>query len=116
MKKYLLLFIALVWCGSFTYAQQFPYRDSAGELKDNAYFANSPTDMGDKLKQFTTDDDTSLLQQFLSMYGLDAYEGKDKAIRYTKGIVNLTLSLVSLVALVWLIYGFYMMFFSSHEE
>jgi hypothetical protein len=72
--------------------------------------------MGDELAAATTEDDESILNQLLSMYDLDQYDGPDRAIRYVRGIVNLVLSFASLIVFIRLIYGFYAMFFSGQEE
>lgn len=93
------------------HAQEFPYNGI-----DNSYYFDSPVDMGAELAAATTEDDESLLNTFLAMYDLDAYDGPDKALHYARGIINLILSLASLVVLIWLIYGFYAMFFSGQEE
>ncbi len=90
----------------------FPY----GEQVDSQYYSEESTNTNALLKQHTTTDKDSLLNKLLAMYGLDDYNGEDKAIHFVKGIINLLLSLASFVVFVWLIYGFYMMFFSEHEE
>jgi len=58
----------------------------------------------------------SLVASFLEIFGFntDDYQGKmPKAIIYAKSIINLLLSLLSFVALIILIYTFYLMFFSE---
>ena len=61
----------------------------------------------------------SLLNSFLNMFGFGGseYDGQvPKAIIYLKFIINLLLSLVSFIALVVIIYAFYMMFFTEDAK
>ncbi len=91
---------------------EFPY----GKQIDGKYYSEESTNTSTLLKQHTTTDKDSLLNKLLAMYGLNDYDGEDKAIHFVKGIINLVLSLASFIVFVRLIYGFYMMFFSEHEE
>jgi ABC-type transport system involved in cytochrome bd biosynthesis fused ATPase/permease subunit len=52
------------------------------------------------------------------MFGLDSeeYEGPSKALNYIRGIINLLLGLTSFVALVMIIYSFYLLFFSEDTK
>lgn len=94
-----------------TSAQEFYY----GGQDSNNYFDES-VDMWSQLKDATVNNDNSILNTLLRLFELDSYDGPDKALRYIRWVINLALSFVSLIVLVWLIYGFYMMFFSSEEE
>lgn len=65
-------------------------------------------------------DEWSVLNRLLSLFNLSQQSrydsGTSKAIYYAKMIVNMMLSFVSFIALVMLIYAFYMMFFSKEES
>ena len=54
----------------------------------------------------------------MEKFGLNtaAYAGNDKATAYVRVVMNYFLGLATFVALIMLVYGFYMMFFSGQEE
>jgi vancomycin permeability regulator SanA len=62
--------------------------------------------------------ENSLLNKFLQAFGFwgPTYEGIPKALIYVKNIVNLLLWLVSFVALVIILYSFYLMFFTEDSK
>jgi hypothetical protein len=97
------------------YAQNtFFYNDTV----DSNQLFNESVDLGEELAVNTVDDNTSLLNELLEIFDLDSQslQGDNKAILYIKGILNLLLGLASFIVIIWLIYGFYRMFFSSEEE
>ena len=61
--------------------------------------------------------ENSIINRLLEVFGLnsDTFDWDHKFIYYVKGILNLTLGLLSLIALVMTIYTFYMMFFSDND-
>ncbi|MDR2189729.1 MAG: pilin [Candidatus Peribacteria bacterium] len=61
----------------------------------------------------------SLLNKFLNTFGFGNAmytSGEQKAIIYIRAIINLLLSLVTFIALVILLYSFYLMFFTEESK
>lgn len=65
-----------------------------------------------------TTDDNSILVKLLEIFGLDNFiSGSNTgATNYISYIVNIALGLGAFIALIMIIYGFYLMFFSAQDE
>lgn len=121
MKKILfslLLLIGLTWF--FVKWEDFPY-DVSKEWNVVKSFDNESLDIWNVITQDAVQPDTSILQRLLSIFQLKWSNWYDtnwelKAFAYVKMIINFMLALVSLIALILTIYGFYLMFFSWQDE
>lgn len=120
MKKMFLKMLSLSLLGLFGiinigafWANDFPY-----EISDTT--SQGSTDFADMVNQDAIQNQDWALAQLLEVFQLSNQDwyGNDnqKALNYIKWILNMALSLTSLVALLLLVYVFYMMFFSGHEE
>lgn len=117
IKKLILTSIVAMTISSFWFSIDFyyDYEDSSTPIWDE-------TKIGTIIKTDVINDNDSSLSKLLELFHLsdksryNNWWGKSKAIYYAKMIINMALSLVSLIALVMLIYAFYMMFFSKHES
>lgn len=108
----LLMTITLVTGLQFTLAQDFPYN-----LENEAQWSSIDI-ASDVITPDLVDSDKSTLSRLLETFGLTtrAYsQTNDKATAYVRVVINYFLSIASFVALVVVIYGFYMMFFSEQE-
>ena len=65
------------------------------------------------LKQ--TNQQGSLLERLLDTFGLN-YAGDGKALSYIQIVINYVLSFTAFIALIVIIYGFYMMFFRDQDK
>jgi hypothetical protein len=114
LKKIILISLVTVWITSFWFSQGFPYEITATNTWE--------TDVWNMIKTDVINNDDSSLNQLLDLFHLsdqDRYQDgvwTSKAIYYAKMIINLLLSFVSLIALVMLIFAFYLMFFSTQES
>jgi len=60
---------------------------------------------------------TSLTRRLADLFGVGAFLDEDAAgFAYLRALINLALSFASFIALGFLIYGFYFMFFSDDEK
>ncbi|MBP6911431.1 hypothetical protein KBC03_07735 [Patescibacteria group bacterium] len=76
--------------------------------------AGTPTaDQGAILS--STNQEDSLLERLLSTFNIN-YAGNDKALKYVQIVVNYVIALVAFIALVVIMYGFYMMFFRDQDK
>lgn len=76
--------------------------------------AGAPTsDAGILLAQ--TNQRASLLERLLDVFGIN-YAGDGKALSYIQIIINYVLSFTAFIALIVIIYGFYMMFFREQDK
>lgn len=72
-----------------------------------------------QISDVVTDDQGKwILVQLLDIFGFggEEYDGVPKAIVYVQNIVNLLLGLTSFIALIIIIYSFYLMFFSEDQK
>lgn len=83
-----------------------------GEMKA-ATTQRATADAGEILKQ--TNQWGSLLEKLLSTFGLN-YAGDGKALNYIQIVINYVLSFTAFIALIVIIYGFYMMFFWEEDK
>jgi len=121
MKKILFSLLLLIWLTWFFVKwEDFPYDVSTdgNVVKD---FDDESLDIWAVVTQDAVNPDNSLLQRLLSVFKLkwSNWYNNDwdmKAFAYVKMIVNFMLALVSLIALILTIYGFYLMFFSGQDE
>lgn len=90
-------------------AEPFPYTD-------NNYTAGATTNAGQVLQQ--TNQWGSILENMLDLFGINYADpsGEGKAIVYVQVIINYVLSLLGLVALVLIVYSFYMIFFGKSDD
>jgi hypothetical protein len=79
---------------------------------------NWNTDFGEIIKTNVVENNDSDLNELIGTFhnNSEVLTNENKATSYVKIIINYFLALIGLVALIVLIYGFYMMFTSSHEE
>lgn len=98
-----LMFQAQAWN---IYNASFPYTDGN-------YTANPTTDVGQVLKQ--SNQWWSLLEDFLDLFGIN-YSWPEKAISYVQVLINYVLALVWFIAVLILIYSFYMIFFGKSDD
>lgn len=76
--------------------------------------AGTPTsDWGQVLN--TTNQGGSLLERLLATFNLN-YAGNDKALSYVQIVLNYIIVLLAFIAVVVIIYGFYMMFFREQDK
>lgn len=102
------------WIGRWDYSEKdtfkFPY--------DNKYVQDNPTtELQDQVDYGM--DDTSIMTRLLKIFNLDTKAinwSEHKFINYVRAIINIALWLLSFIALIMVIYTFYMMFFSENEE
>lgn len=90
-------------------AEPFPYTD-------NNYTAGATTDAWQVLQQ--TNQGGSILENMLDLFGINYADpsGSGKAIVYVQVIINYVLALLGLIALVLIIYSFYMIFFGKSDD
>lgn len=98
-----LVHMCLIWQ---SYATDFYYTD-------NNYTASATTDLGSVLKQ--TNQWGSLLENLLDVFGIN-YAWPDKALSYIQIIINYVLSLLGMLALILIIYSFFMIFFGKSDD
>ncbi len=114
IKKILWWYLAsflLISSRVFAQSIDFYYK---GVEKDSA-----TTDIAHDITKTAVETDDSLLAQLTEMFipsYANYWSGTSRAIYYVKWMVNTWLGLVSLISLILVIYGFYLMFFSEDEE
>ena len=115
IKKIILTSILAIWITSFWFTIDFPY-----EYNESTTAAWDETEIWNIIQTDVVYNDDSALNKLLDLFQLSDQWRYDswtsKAIYYAKMIINMLLSLVSLIALVMLIAAFYMMFFSKQES
>ncbi len=103
--------LSIIW---FWFSYDFYY-----DYHDNTTAIWNETEIWWIIKTDVVQNNDSVLNRLLSLFNLSnqgRYDsGTSKAIYYAKMIVNMLLSFVSFIALIMLIYAFYMMFFSKEE-
>ncbi len=87
----------------------FPY--------DNEFTKDPTTELQDKVDIDKEYGEKSILTQLLEVFWLKdgAFEWDHKFINYARAILNMALWLLSVVALIMIIYTFYLMFFSEND-
>lgn len=99
----------------FWFAIDFPY-----DYNESTTPIWSETEIWQIIQTDVINENESSLNKLLELFNLSQqsryWSGTSKAIYYAKMIVNMLLSLVSLIALAMLIFAFYLMFFSRHES
>lgn len=117
LKKIILISLISIWITSFWFAQDFYY-----DYDTDSTDVWNETEIWNIIQTDVINNNESALNQLLDLFQLSnksRYQngwGTSKAIYYAKMIVNLLLSFVSLIALVMLIFAFYLMFFSTQES
>ncbi|MEI7478004.1 MAG: hypothetical protein WCJ81_06000 [bacterium] len=104
----LVLGVSVVTAGMHVLAAPVPF-----PYTDNNYTTTPTADAGQLLKQ--TSQNGSLLENLLTLFGIN-YSGPDKALSYVQVIINYVLSILGLIALVMIIYSFYMIFTGKAED
>ncbi len=115
--SYRVILFWLLLGGGYSHAQNIP--QDIGFYYGDGWTEGASTDLGHLIKEESINNSDSLLNQLIELFWLTnpAYwTGTSRTIDYVKWIINLSLSLVSLIALILIIYGFYLMFFSKDEE
>lgn len=85
-------------------------------------FTNNPqgedaTEVGKLTKKYAIDPQQGAVQRIIDLFfDSDLNTPQQKATYYIKGVLNLFLSIIGFVALVYVIYGFYKMFASAGED
>lgn len=85
-------------------------------------FTNNPqgeaaTEIGKLTKKYAIDENQWAVQRIIDLFfDSDLNTPEQKATYYIKGVVNLFLSIIGFVALIYVIYGFYKMFASEGED
>lgn len=118
-KKLILTFIitSTIWI-SFG-VENFPYDYKTSDASTPIWLE---TEIWAMIKYDVINDDESVLNKLLELFNLsnqwryNYWNWTSKAVYYAKMIVNMLLSFVSFIALVMLIYAFYMMFFSKEDS
>ena len=95
---------------------KFFYMDTPVAWDVNAI--SQSEDLGALVAAGIATSEKTLLNSFLKMFGFGGaeYAGVPKALIYAKFIINLLLWLVSFLALVIIIYSFYIMFFTEDSK
>ena len=94
----------------------FPYDNTPVAWNVDSIWATE--DLGAMVAQGMVISDKSLVNSFLKIFGFATpeYEGIPKALIYIKFIINILLWLVAFIALVMVIYSFYIMFFTEDSK
>lgn len=79
----------------------------------NQYTQQVTTNAGTVLRQ--TNQWGSVLENMLDLFGIN-YAWPDKAISYVQIIINYVLALLGFIALLFIIYSFYMIFFGKSDD
>jgi len=122
-KRLLFIVLVLVWVSWFLVRwEDFPYTDANGWATITNDDSNTSLEIWKIINENAVQADNSILQRLLLIFKLkwsNRYNAETwhlKAFAYVKMIVNYMLTLVSLIALILTIYGFYLMFFSGQDE
>lgn len=86
-------------------------RDPYYQEMNNA--GKATADAGDILKQ--TNQKGSILERLLDVFDIN-YAGDGKALSYVQVVINYVISFAAFIALIVIIYGFYMMFFREQDK
>lgn len=86
----------------------FPYQDGS-----TTYTAWATTNVGSVLKAWNQE--WSFLETMLDLFGIN-YTGPDKAISYVQILINYALALLWFIALLVILYSFYMIFFGKSDD
>ena len=97
------MFQAQAW---WIYDASFPYTDGN-------YTQWATTDIGQVLKQ--ANQGWSILENFLDLFGIN-YAWPEKAISYVQVLINYILALLWFIAILLIIYSFYMIFFGKSDD
>lgn len=121
MKKILFSLLLIIWLTWFVVKWEDFYYDVSKDWNVVKDFDNESLDIWAVITDDAVSPDSSVLQRLLSVFKLKWSNRYDnnwelKAFAYIKMIVNFLLALVSLIALILTIYGFYLMFFSGQDE
>lgn len=115
IKKIILISLVMIWITSFWFSIDF-YYESNWTQND----VEEQTNIWGIIQTDVINNTDSSLNRLLDLFNLSQQDRYDswtsKAIYYTKMIINMLLSFVSLIALVMVIFAFYLMFFSTHES
>lgn len=89
---------------------EFPYETNSSSVGDSEKLGSQ---VAEQVLQ-----DEGLLNKFLEIFGFNTpeYDGPSKALIYIKWIINLLLGLTSFIALIMVIYSFYLLFFSEDTK
>jgi hypothetical protein len=87
--------------------------DATFPYKDNNYTANPTINVWEVLKQ--SNQWWSLLENMLDLFGIN-YAWPEKAMSYVQILINYVLALIWFIAVLLLIYSFYMIFFGKSED
>ncbi len=90
----------------------------AAAIDRNPYYqemqtGTATTDAGVLVKQ--ANQKGSVLERLLDVFDIN-YAGQGKALSYVQVIINYVLSFTAFIALIVVIYGFYMMFFRDEDK
>ena len=105
----------LEWSKNFYYGNTTPVSIEVDAVTDTE---NIP----EMIRQWSVKADKTLLNSLLSIFWFwenennNVYTGEGKALIYIRFIINLLLWLVSFIALVMIIYSFYLMFFTENTQ
>jgi hypothetical protein len=94
----------------------FPYTIQGQEYEE---IIDAPTDLATAIIAPDTQDDAGLLKRLSRIFRVTdtAYDDEDTpATNYVKWLLNILLGLVSFLALVMVMFAFYLIFFSKGEE
>ena len=106
-------FSLIINAGLMFQAQAWNVYDASFPYTDGNYTANPTTDVGQVLKQ--ANQWGSILENFLDLFGIN-YAWPDKAISYVQILINYVLALIWFIAVLLLIYSFYMIFFGKSDD
>lgn len=92
-------------------SKEFPY---ITDSRNTTVTRTTTTDMGKLLQQ--TNQGGSLLEKYLTLFGINYSDGNGKAITYIQVLINYALSLIWIVSVVLIMYSFYAIFFATKSE
>ncbi len=115
IKKIILISLVMIWITSFWFSEDFYY-----DYDQTSTAIWDETEIGNIIQTDVINNTDSSLNRLLDLFNLSQQDWygswTSKAIYYAKMIINMLLSFVSLIALVMVIFAFYLMFFSTHES
>ena len=113
-KHWIAIWFSLILnMGLMFQAQAWGVYDASFPYTDGNYTANPTTDVGQVLKQ--ANQGGSIIENMLDLFGIN-YSWPDKAISYVQILINYILALVGFIAVLLLIYSFYMIFFGKSDD
>ena len=99
------LFLPVQWQDGFFYDIGQPDTDSP-----------ATSDLAWEAVSFASESD-GIFVQLIDLFGLSQFtDGNQSAVAYIQYIINMLLWLAAFIALIILMYGFYLMFFAKQEE